>query len=63
EFKADALNERSTRAILRIGATQEGVFRNHMIAESGRVRNSAYFSIIDSEWPGIKKNLERMLAV
>ena len=63
EFKADALNERSTRAILRIGATHEGIFRNHMIAESGRVRNSAYFSIVDSEWPGIKLNLERMLAV
>lgn len=61
EFKADSLNERSRAAILRIGAKHEGIFRNHMIADSGRIRHSAYYSIIDAEWPAVKENLERML--
>ncbi len=63
EFKADALNEQSRRALLRIGATQEGIFRNHMIAESGRIRDSVYFSVIEAEWPGIKARLEEKLAL
>ncbi len=58
ELKTDALNERSRAAILRIGATQEGIFRNHMICADGRIRNTVYFSIVDAEWPQIKAELE-----
>jgi len=61
EFKTDALNERSRRAIARIGAKEEGVLRNHLITESGRFRDSVYFSIIESEWEAVKKNLTAML--
>ncbi|MDX6614488.1 MAG: N-acetyltransferase [Blastocatellia bacterium] len=62
EFKTDSLNEKSRRALLRIGATEEGIFRNHMIVQGGRLRHSVFFSIIKSEWPAIKANLEAKLA-
>jgi len=61
ELKTDSLNERSRAAILRIGATQEGIFRNHMMTATGRVRHSVYFSIVDSEWPEVKARLETRL--
>jgi RimJ/RimL family protein N-acetyltransferase len=61
ELKTDSLNEKSRAAILRIGAKEEGIFRNHMITESGRIRHSAYYSIIDSEWPEVKTRLEAKL--
>lgn len=61
ELKTDSLNERSRAAILRIGAKEEGIFRNHMITSSGRIRHTVYFSIIDSEWPGVKAHLEAKL--
>jgi len=61
ELKTDSLNERSRAAILRIGAREEGIFRNHMITASGRIRHSVYFSIVDSEWPSVKARLEKML--
>jgi len=61
ELKTDSLNERSRAAILRIGAQQEGIFRNHMITASGRIRHSVYFSIMNSEWPAVKARLESML--
>src|SRR5467141_5214709 len=61
ELKTDSLNERSRAAILRIGAREEGVFRNHMVTASGRIRHTVYFSIIDSEWPAVKARLEAML--
>ncbi len=61
ELKTDSLNEKSRAAILRIGAKQEGIFRNHMITDSGRVRHTVYFSVIDSEWAGVKAELERRL--
>ncbi len=61
EFKTDALNERSRQAILRIGAKEEGIFRNHMVTFTGRIRDSVYFSIIDSEWPAVRVRLEAML--
>ena len=61
EFKTDSLNERSRNALLRIGAQQEGIFRNHMITSSGRVRHTVYFSIINSEWPQVESRLEEML--
>ena len=57
ELKTDALNEKSRNAIARIGAVQEGIFRRHMICASGRVRDTVYFSIIDSEWPAVKARL------
>ncbi len=63
ELKTDALNARSRAAILRIGAKEEGTFRKHMIVEAtGRVRDTVYFSIIDTEWPAVKEKLERMCA-
>ncbi len=61
ELKTDSLNERSRAAILRIGATQEGIFRNHMMTATGRIRHTVYFSIVDSEWPEVKTRLEARL--
>jgi RimJ/RimL family protein N-acetyltransferase len=61
EFKTDALNERSRKALLRIGAKEEGTFRRHMIMPGGRIRDSVYFSIIDSEWPAVRARLEELL--
>lgn len=61
ELKTDSLNEKSRAAILRIGARQEGIFRNHMITASGRIRHTVYFSIIDNEWPAVKARLEQRL--
>lgn len=62
ELKTDKLNERSRAAIRRIGAKEEGIFRHHVITESGRLRDSVYFSIIDTEWPEVKARLLKMLA-
>ena len=61
ELKTDSLNERSRAAILRIGAREEGTFRNHMITASGRIRHSVYYSILDSEWPDVKSRLQSTL--
>lgn len=61
ELKTDSLNERSRAAILRIGAREEGTFRNHMITASGRIRHTVYFSVVDAEWPGVKARLENRL--
>ncbi|HZE26002.1 MAG TPA: GNAT family protein [Terriglobales bacterium] len=61
EWKCDALNERSRRAALRLGFTFEGVFRQHMIVK-GRNRDTAWYSMLDSEWPARKANFERWLA-
>jgi RimJ/RimL family protein N-acetyltransferase len=62
QFKVDARNERSIRAIERLGAVREGQLRNHMILQDGRIRDSVYFSILNKEWPGVKKKLEGKLA-
>lgn len=62
ELKTDMLNERSQKAILRLGAKQEGIFRKHMVVDGGRIRDTVYFSIIDSEWPEVRTELERKLA-
>jgi RimJ/RimL family protein N-acetyltransferase len=62
EFRTDALNERSRAAILRLGATFEGVFRKHMIMPGGRLRDTAIFSILDDEWPAVKARLQLKLA-
>ncbi|HET7463853.1 MAG TPA: GNAT family protein [Longimicrobium sp.] len=62
ELRTDALNTRSRNAILRIGATEEGILRKHMRTDSGRFRDTVYFSILDDEWPGVKERLEAKLA-
>jgi RimJ/RimL family protein N-acetyltransferase len=62
QFKTDVLNVRSQRAIERLGAVQEGVFRNHLIKPDGTIRHSVYYSITDAEWPTVKARLEAMLA-
>src|SRR5580704_14086668 len=61
ELKTDALNQKSRNAILRIGAKEEGILRRHLITHTGRVRDTVYFSILDSEWPEVKPRLEEML--
>jgi RimJ/RimL family protein N-acetyltransferase len=58
EFKTDARNERSQRALERIGARREGVLRNHMIVQSNYLRDSVYFSLIESEWLEVKERLQ-----
>jgi N-acetyltransferase len=61
ELKTDALNQKSRNAILRIGAKEEGTLRRHVITWTGRVRDSVYFSILDSEWPTVRATLEQKL--
>ena len=61
ELITDVLNEQSRAAILRLGAKEEGVLRNHLILPSGRVRDSVFFSIIDEEWPAVKERLRARL--
>ena len=62
ELKTDALNVQSRTAILALGATFEGIFRNHMITRHGRLRDSAYYSITVQEWPAVRAALEARLA-
>jgi RimJ/RimL family protein N-acetyltransferase len=62
ELKTDSLNEQSRAAIGRLGAVQEGIFRKHLVTASGRVRDTVYFSIIDTEWPAVRRTLEARLA-
>jgi len=62
EFKTDSLNERSRAALLRIGAKEEGIFRNHVITWTGRIRHSVYYSIVDSEWADVRADLEKKLS-
>jgi N-acetyltransferase len=62
ELKTDALNQRSQQAMLRIGAKPEGVFRKHGVTDSGRVRDTAWFSITDDEWPDVRRRLGDLLA-
>lgn len=57
EFKTDARNARSQRALERIGATREGVLRKHMIVQGNFARDSVYFSVIDSDWPRVRERL------
>jgi len=62
EFKTEEFNERSRKALAGIGARFEGVFRSHMIVRGEVIRDSAYYSIIASEWPETRAALERRLA-
>lgn len=61
-FKTDLRNERSQRAIERLGAVKEGVIRNHIILPNGIIRSSIYYSILLEEWPEVKLNLEEKLS-
>lgn len=61
ELKTDSLNDRSQQAILRLGATEEGTFRNHMIMPDGRLRHTVWFSITADEWPAVKASLQARL--
>ena len=61
-MKTDALNERSRRAILRLGAVEEGTLRKHVVTASGRVRDTVYFSVADEEWPRVEASLPEKLA-
>ncbi|MGQ0604247.1 MAG: GNAT family N-acetyltransferase [Anaerolineales bacterium] len=63
QLKTDLRNERSQRAIERIGAVREGVLRDHVLMPDGYRRSSVYYSILDSEWPGVKARLEEKLSV
>jgi len=58
QFTVDMRNARSQAAVLKLGASQEGVLRNHKITWTGHVRDSAIFSITDYDWPGVKQRLE-----
>jgi N-acetyltransferase len=62
EFKTDARNERARRALEALPARFEGIFRRHMVLPGGDVRDSAYYSVIDAEWPEVRAGLERRLA-
>jgi RimJ/RimL family protein N-acetyltransferase len=62
EFKTDARNERSRGALLALGAQFEGILRKHMVVRAGGERDSAYYSVIDTEWPDIKRELQARLA-
>ena len=61
EFKTDARNERSRGALEALGAQFEGVLRKHMVVHQGAARDSAYYSVIDDEWPHLKVRLEDRL--
>ena len=62
QFKTDSRNERSKRAIERLGAVCEGILRNHMILPDGYIRDSVIYSITDTEWPSVKDRLETFLS-
>jgi len=61
QLKTDSRNLRSQKAIERIGGIKEGVFRNHMILPDGTIRHSVFYSILDSEWEGVRRRLEEYL--
>ena len=61
ELKTDALNLKSRAAITRLGAIEEGTLRKHLVTSTGRIRDTVYFSIIDTEWPAVKRRLEAWL--
>jgi N-acetyltransferase len=61
EFKTDARNERSRAALAALPAEFEGVFRKHMLVRGGERRDSAWYAVIDDDWPEVKANLQRRL--
>jgi len=61
QIRVDSLNQRSRRAVKALGTTLEGILRNHKIAAGGRIRHTALYSIVDSEWPAAKPILEKRI--
>jgi RimJ/RimL family protein N-acetyltransferase len=61
-FKTDARNQRSQKAIERLGAVKEGILRNHMILPDGYIRDSVVYSILPNEWPQVKSKLEARIS-
>jgi N-acetyltransferase len=61
EFKTDARNERARAALAALPSHFEGIFRKHMLVRDGELRDSAYYAIVDDDWPGVKANLESRL--
>ena len=61
EFKTDATNQRARAALAALPAEFEGVFRKHMLVRGGERRDSAWYSVIDDDWPAVKASLERRL--
>jgi RimJ/RimL family protein N-acetyltransferase len=61
EFKTDSANEKANPALLGVGATFEGTFRNHMIMPGNRLRHSNYYSVAVEDWPSVKAMLEARL--
>ena len=61
ELKTGHKNIRSQKAIERVGGVREGTLRKHMFQPDGSIRDSVYFSILDDEWPSVKRKLEKML--
>jgi N-acetyltransferase len=62
ELKTDALNTRSRAALEALGATFEGIHRKHMLVRGGENRDSAWYSVLDDEWPDVRAHLGRRLA-
>ncbi|HEX2301976.1 MAG TPA: GNAT family protein, partial [Gaiella sp.] len=62
EFKTDALNDRSCRALESLGATFEGIHRKHMLVRGGENRDSAWYSVTDDDWPAVRERLGTRLA-
>ena len=62
QFCVDAINTRSRAAVLKLGATQEGILRQDRVTWTGRLRDTVYFSILTDEWPGVRDGLEARLA-
>jgi N-acetyltransferase len=63
QFRVDSRNERSRKAVLRIGAKQEGIFRKNYILDDGYIRDTVFYSIVDDEWSAVKNRLQDLLAV
>jgi N-acetyltransferase len=61
EFCVDAINVRSRAAVSKLGAVQEGILRSHRFTETGRIRDTVYFSILEGEWPGVRERLVKRL--
>ena len=61
EFRTHRMNDQSRRAIVRLGAQQDGILRNHRLSSNGTIRDTVVYSIIETEWPGVKSNLLFML--
>ena len=62
EFKTDATNARARAALAALPAEFEGVFRKHMLVRGGERRDSAWYAVIDDDWPRVEENLERRLS-